>query len=549
MIRLNNILVRSFQQLSVSGLLVVLCTIFSTGMVNAQTSRSILEFGAIADDTVDDTDAFEAALSALKPGQELYVPTGEYCISRPLLVQTDNIQITGAGTTSKLVFNNARDYYAEYGTRVGIINIIANNITVRDLNIDQNFRESTKTDGEAASIGGIILGGKYLGKPTKTYGITVKDCTFYDYYGDAVSAFNAFTSGLTVQNCSFVSSYIVGGWSDAGVKGEQAISVASGADILIENNVIEGALDDAIAIHNNNKNVEILNNRITTTGGRILVNGTENGRIAGNEIVYIQDGGCAIYLSYSVKSKGAALNNTVVIENNTIRINDDVKFEAGIKLFGGGENLSIINNRITGNGTGTGILIKDRKSRAADFRYFAKNVLVKENVIVDCASGIMVDDRQKNESHYSVNLQNNTIKNAGKGIVTSQNMTIANNTFENVLSERDGMTETKASPVQVPDAAEDGLNTLVLDRMRFTEGDPSYLSQIIKPKSRISFMRVIGAGEGEQRVEVIDVKNKRVMGTFTSEGVLDIPLKVNRQYRIKIITDRNDISLVKFEVS
>jgi hypothetical protein len=46
-------------------------------------------------------------------------------------------------------------------------------------------------------------------------------------------------------------------------------------------------LDDAIAIHTESSNVHITDNNISTTGGRILMNGTKGGYITGNSIDYI----------------------------------------------------------------------------------------------------------------------------------------------------------------------------------------------------------------------------------------------------------------------
>ena len=513
---------------------------------------NVVDYGANGADELDDSDAFELALSQTKPGQQLFVPAGKYCISRPLLVNVNEVHLKGEGAGSILKFDNSADYYAQYKSRVGLINVVADRVTISELQFDQNFRESGKSDGDAASIGCIIMGGKYLGKPQRTEGITVDNCIFYDYYGDAVSAFNAYTADLTVTNNRFVSSYIVGSWSDSGVKGEQAVSVSSASGVLIQNNIIEGALDDAIAIHNRSENIQILDNNITTTGGRVLLNGTTNGRVAGNEIVYIQDGGCAIYLSYSVNSKNATINEQVIVEDNIIQVNQGVEVQAGIKMFGGGNGVIVRKNKVVGNGGGTGILIQDRKSKADQMSYFAKNVEIIDNQIENCEYGIVVFDSEGRSTSSDIALRDNKISNTREGIVSGQE-SIESGTIYSDVDVQKGVNAgeavrnkptgtTKPSNTESPKSADAQTGERIeLDNLSYVADDPPYYVQVFTATKRITFLDVIDEEGVVTKVEVQDVKNKAVMGTITDQGALEIPLKEGRRYRAKIYSASKNI--------
>jgi len=64
--------------------------------VNKIQTHSVLDFGATANDDVDDSEAFSAAINAASNGV-LYIPEGEYTITRILSISTANTVIRGAG--------------------------------------------------------------------------------------------------------------------------------------------------------------------------------------------------------------------------------------------------------------------------------------------------------------------------------------------------------------------------------------------------------------------------------------------------------------------
>ncbi|HHH55350.1 MAG TPA: hypothetical protein ENK91_16955 [Bacteroidetes bacterium] len=349
----------------------------------------VTNFGIIGDDSLSDSKKINLLLQRIVPNTTLHFPKGIFIFSMPTNIVVNGTKIEGSGSETVFRFDNSIDYYKKYNTRVGMLNVIANNVVIDELTIDQNFRGSGKNDGEDASIGSIIIGGKFLGKPVVTNGLHVYNCTFFDYYGDALSCFNAITNNVSIHNNVFRSSYDVGGWKSAGTKGEQAISIHSGKKVRIYDNKIYGCLDDCIALHKNVKDVEILNNEITTTGGRILINGTTDCVVKNNTIRYVESGSGAIWVSFEDNMSKPSLSSNVLIEGNRIVVDSSVKVGALIRIFGAGDNVRVRKNYIKSNGEGTGIQIKDRKLKINKKYYLGDNFFIEENEIINCRHAIV----------------------------------------------------------------------------------------------------------------------------------------------------------------
>lgn len=377
------------------------------------------ENGVNGADKKPDASAIQALLDKTRPNTELFFPAGIYLIDEPVLIKVNNLVIRGeAGTTFR--FTNKADYYARYNMRVGMFNVAANNITFDQLYIDQNFTGSGRMDGASPLIAGIMMGGSYTGKSTNTSNITVTNCTIYDYYGDGVSVFHSSVNNFTVSKNTFISSYIVGNWTYAEDKGEQAINAASGSNITITDNVIRGALDDAIAVHNNCSNVVISGNDITTTGGRICINGTNNGLISGNTIRYIQDGGTGIWVSFEFEAPKFTLNNKLTITGNTVIIPKGIKVVSGMRLFGPGSNITITGNSFeTEDKQGIGIEIKDRLHKPGNKKYFGDSIFIRDNRITNFKTGIS-RTISKQVKPPLIEIGDNTITNADTLIFSNQ---------------------------------------------------------------------------------------------------------------------------------
>jgi hypothetical protein len=371
---------------------IILFSIFAHYCCFAQngTQVNITSKGVHPNDNTGDSKAIQEVINSAKPGTVLFFPAGVYLIDEPIEINVSSITLKGEDSTI-FRFTNKTDYYAKYRTRVGMINVCADNVTIDHLYLEENYTASGRIDGQTPLIGGIIMGCKYKGKAVKTKNITITNCTVYDYYGDAVSVFNSTIQNFTVTNNTFISSYIVGNWKSAGPEGEQAINVYSGDSITISHNTIKGALDDAIAIHTNSSKVTITDNTITTTGGRILLNGIRGGYVAGNSIDLIETATSGIWITYLWFSNGEKFvpNDNLVVTKNKIFVEKGVKAVSGIRLWGPGNNVTVSDNIIeTADKQGIGIEVMDRKFRKEKDSYFGDNITISNNTINNFKTGI-----------------------------------------------------------------------------------------------------------------------------------------------------------------
>ncbi|EPH6098050.1 hypothetical protein ACS0KQ_003073 [Vibrio cholerae] len=86
--------------------------LFSPAIFSEVNSHNVIEYGAIANDGEDDSNAFQHALNQLNNGDALIIPTGEYQICKTLyLKEKNNIEIIGS-INSKL--KKCRSFNGEY---------------------------------------------------------------------------------------------------------------------------------------------------------------------------------------------------------------------------------------------------------------------------------------------------------------------------------------------------------------------------------------------------------------------------------------------------
>jgi len=352
----------------------------------------VTRHSVIPNDDGDDSPSIQQLINSIKAGATLFFPAGIYFIDEPIDVLRNKITLKGEEKTV-FKFRNKGDYYKQYGQRVGMVNIGANNVTVDNIYFDQNYRDSKRNPGDEPLIGCILMGCSYKGKSVMTNNITITNCTIYDYYGDGISVFRSRVNNFTVANNHLISAFIAGNWDDCRKGGEQGINVATGSNIDISHNKIEGAIDDAIATHFNNSNVTVADNDITTIRGRILVNGITNGLIKNNSIEYLRDGWAGILITMAPQDINFITNNNhVVVEDNKIHINKGLKVITGIMLYGPGVDITIRNNTITTDDLQpAGIQLAERLFRPTKTYYFGDSIRIEGNTIVSFATGIRIN--------------------------------------------------------------------------------------------------------------------------------------------------------------
>lgn len=347
--------------------LITLFILFISMNAFSQSKLDVTNYNATANDGTSDHYAIQNLINnTAQPGDTIYFPVGVYIIDTPLICTKKRLVFYGDGnatsdttlatntastTTAKAILrasNNIKDWYGYTVKRIGILNLGTDSLTVNNICIDQNFRNSGKVDGNSASIAGIIIGIQSIQPGTlrvNTNQITIRSSMVYDYYGDAIDAHAVTCDNFNAIKNTCISAFIAGRWCNAGTVGEQGISINSGTNILIDSNSIYGGLDATIATHAVCNNVKITNNYITITGGALQVQGTHNGLIKNNTIVYITKGqfGMQLGITDNDNSQSYQMNNHDTITENTFDLGswNVVYF---IRLAGPGKNLIISNN-------------------------------------------------------------------------------------------------------------------------------------------------------------------------------------------------------------
>ena len=76
----------------------------TTVQTKLRESVSVLDFGAVGDDTADDTAAIQAAITSLSStGGAIYFPVGRYKVTSPISVTTDQIRLHGDGPRTSVL--------------------------------------------------------------------------------------------------------------------------------------------------------------------------------------------------------------------------------------------------------------------------------------------------------------------------------------------------------------------------------------------------------------------------------------------------------------
>ncbi|WP_237401588.1 MULTISPECIES: right-handed parallel beta-helix repeat-containing protein [Saccharibacillus] len=257
---------------------------------------SVTDFGAVANDGKDDYNAFAAAAKAAKDQKKtLYVPAGEFTLSRILTL--DSIRVEGAGKEATVLVSTnpdggsidlkgdgvqLRSLKHAYQTTIGRGNGAhdKNSITVRGASnfvIDNVYVSKSSTAGIMMAYGsnnGIVsnntvenTGADGIHMTTESHHITVENNTVMGVGDDGIAMVSYGTSPVPVNNI-VVRGNTIGNFSKA-----RGISVVGGVDVLIENNKIADTMMAGLYIsvegsYNtlNVNNVKVVNNTIRHTG-------------------------------------------------------------------------------------------------------------------------------------------------------------------------------------------------------------------------------------------------------------------------------------------
>jgi hypothetical protein len=235
-----------------------------------QESVSVKDFGAVGDNTTDDTSAIQAAVNQLTSGQGLYFPTGTYKITNEITLP-DGIAFNffGDGKRASLV----QQYTANKNgfTSLSTFNSGPNECSIRDMGIVS----SGNTSGYGLDTTGI--------KRSNFLNVEFSGWGYSGAAGAGVRIFNSLI--LTFTNCSFYSCYygiyneegLSTNYNGGGIFGctfedikAQAFKAAYTNGISIIGNTIESCYGGGILITNGGGGLVIEGNyfeqNLTVTG-------------------------------------------------------------------------------------------------------------------------------------------------------------------------------------------------------------------------------------------------------------------------------------------
>ncbi|UCG48268.1 MAG: hypothetical protein JSU94_00540, partial [Phycisphaerales bacterium] len=124
------------------------------GIPEVSVAAKIEDFGARADDKVDDSQALRAACEAVgRAGGAVLLGTGTYYLDRPVTIRRDNLVIRGAGPSrTRLIFR-----YAIPGNKVTFFNPLPNSRVGRDTRIEMHCEPAGLTQ-MTMTVDGTVVG-------------------------------------------------------------------------------------------------------------------------------------------------------------------------------------------------------------------------------------------------------------------------------------------------------------------------------------------------------------------------------------------------------
>jgi parallel beta-helix repeat protein len=292
--------------------------------------RSVADFGAVPNDSVDDTVAIQKALNALKPGEWLVFPAGRYLHSKSLRMKVANTLMWGEGAT--LHATNASDQ---------AVWIEADGASVYKFTLTAVTSNRRTTPWESRIS---IYGGSNPARLLKNNVIR----------GNRVV--NGGNPGTTLANSS----------------GSAGIFVYRATNFLVAENTVTRSLADAIHITSGSSYGKVLNNTVREPGDDMIA-----------VVSYVGDPSTpASSIAANLAARRARdLNHHITIAGNNV---SGQYWGRGITVVGG-ENVTIENNVIDKPTHGAAVYLA---RETAYLTFGVRNILVRNNTITDVQTTI-----------------------------------------------------------------------------------------------------------------------------------------------------------------
>jgi len=341
----------------------------------------ILQFGATANDKIDDTTSIENALSACDKagGGTIVIPAGTYILSRrnnesPILEVPPNTTIRGEGAASILKFDpkvNQSNFWRMIGAPV---DGGTRNVLIRDLHLDGSNTHPKYVKGETPEHNAGLW---FYNKKHVIENITVMNVFAENFSGDCM-AFSYNCRAITVRDCT-LRNFIRQGIQMGGSPGSRDYLVTGCRDL--EHTVQPGGSTIHVEHARGLQNVIIENNQCRKSilaggvNGMIIRGNTVTGRIVGNS------------------------NTNLVIHNNIVRA---LPKNGAVVQLGYTKGLIFRGNIIQGNKDSTVGLYVWGNSRYNDQP--GEDVLISDNQITAKETAISLNGTK------NVRIQGNTLK-------------------------------------------------------------------------------------------------------------------------------------------
>lgn len=298
------------------------------------------------------------SLRQVWPGDTMTViiPRALYLTDTPIVLNRSHTAYIGAGmayTTFKAM--NLHNWDSLYGVanssveyRTGIFCLNGSHMTLKGITWHCNNGKGGVKEWQRdryGLIGGVQLGHKRnndsipIATSRASY-ITFDHCQVVDYYSDAFG--NSYTTADHIRylSCKAVSTASYNQWTGSNfTKAGQGFALTGADNSIIKSCTVIGALDDGGAIHKGSYDT-VVNFYMTSTGGRLLVAGTDHAYIKDITLVNYKPGNYLMQLS--VADDGTE-NNNIFISGVKFSIAGVGSVGYFIRLLAPGNNVRITN--------------------------------------------------------------------------------------------------------------------------------------------------------------------------------------------------------------
>ena len=235
--RFSDVVVNGIDSSEVSFLQAGAGAVTRTAQAKMRDVVSVKDFGAVGDGVADDTVAIQAALDAAQPYQTVFFPFGTYVISNELVINVDNILVTGRAR-----INAKAAAQFEYMLKA----TGRNGITVENLKFDAN-KDARKATQTVRYMGVAFLGCTEC----QFINLRVQGCLGYNNVSAVAVAAASQSVRCRIEGCVMLDS------------GEAGLSPAKDADGIFtsgEQNVISDCIaanctDTGFVIESSNQSV------------------------------------------------------------------------------------------------------------------------------------------------------------------------------------------------------------------------------------------------------------------------------------------------------